>query len=158
LASSDCAGGCEVKAEQTYISGGVPAERYTPSQWNNQTHVEDNRGGQRRDSFLNPESVQSPGTEAGQVIDVTSTRGGAAVHQLSGSETPSSVGLQISHQALAGGSNQFPQNIDAKVPYFKTGYSALMVNGTYNTQGQHVLAPMETDCFGVGDCLIGGQF
>jgi lysophospholipase L1-like esterase len=143
-----------VKAEQNCTS----LENYTPSQWNDQTHLEDKRSGQRRDSYLNPESPLNPGTEAGQVIDVTSTRGGAAVHQLSGSGNPASVGLQIMHHGLAGGSNQFPQGIDPSVPYFKTGYSALMVNGLYNTQGQHGLAPMEIDCFGVGDCLIGGQF
>jgi trimeric autotransporter adhesin len=154
LTSADCASGCEVKAEQTYAS----TEQYTPSQWNDQTHLEDTRQGQRRDSYLNPESPQVPGTEAGQVIDVTSTRGGAVVHQLSGSANPASVGLQITHEALAGGSNQFPQGIGPTVPYFKTGYSALMVNGTYNTQGQHGLVPMEINCFGVGDCLIGGQF
>jgi lysophospholipase L1-like esterase len=154
LVSPDCASGCEIKAEQTYTS----TERYTPSQWNDQTHLEDKRQGQRRDSFVNPESPQSPGTEAGQVFDITSTRGGATIHQLTGSPSPASVGVQIAHHALADGSNQFPQGIDPTVPYFKTGYSALMVNGTYNTQGQHVLAPMETDCFGVGDCLIGAQF
>ena len=64
-----------------------------------------------------------------------STRGGAAVHQLTGTPSPASVGVQIAHQALTGGSNQFPQGIDPSIPYFKTGYSALMVNGIYNTQG-----------------------
>lgn len=152
--SSDCATGCEMKAEQSYAS----SERYTPTDWKDQTHLEDARKGQRRDVYLNPESVMVPGTETGQVIDVTSTRSGAAVYQQTGSQDPASIGLQINHQALGGGSNHFPQNIDSAVPYFKSGYSALMVNGTYNTQGQHVLAPMETDCYGVGDCLIGSQF
>jgi hypothetical protein len=154
VTSGDCANGCDVKAERSYASN----EIYTPTDWNNQTHLEDARKGQRRDVYLNPESVIAPGTESGQVIDVTSTRSGAAVHQQTGAENPASIGLQINHQALGGGSNHFPQNIDSALPYFKSGYSALLVNGKYNTQGQHVLAPMETDCYGVGDCLIGSQF
>ena len=44
------------------------------------------------------------------------------------------------------------------MPYFKSTYAALAVSGTYNTPGQHVLAPRDLDCFGVGDCLIGSQF
>jgi trimeric autotransporter adhesin len=154
VANADCANGCEVKAEQSYAS----AERYASTQWNDQTHVEDTRGGQRRDTYMNPASVVSPGTEAAQVIDVTSTHIDAMLQPLVVNENPASIGVQINHTALAGGSNQFPQNIDSHIPYFKTGYSALMVNGTYNTQGQHVLAPMTTNCYGVGDCLIGSQF
>jgi len=154
VAGTDCASGCEVKSEQSYAS----AERYLSATWNDQTHVEDARGGQRRDTYMNPASVISPGLEAGQVIDVTSTHIDAMLQPQVVNEEPASIGLQINHTALAGGSNQFPQNIDSAVPYFKTGYSALTVNGTYNTQGQHVLAPMVTNCYGVGDCLIGSQF
>ncbi len=68
------------------------------------------------------------------------------------------MGLAITQEGLAGGSNLFPEGIDNPVPYFKMGYSALSVNGTYNTQGQHVLVPEESDCFGVGDCLLGSRF
>jgi trimeric autotransporter adhesin len=152
--SSDCANGCEVKAESSYAS----TEKYTPTDWNSQTHLEDARSGQRRDVYLDPESVITPGMETGQVIDVTSTRSGAAVSRLNGSEFPASIGLQINHQAVGGGSNDYPQNIEPHVPYFKSGYSALMINGIYNTQGQHVLDSMATNCYGVGDCLIGSQF
>jgi len=153
VTSSDCTSGCEVKAEENYAS----AEIYVPSQWSDGTHVEDARGGQRRDSYLNPENVMQPGIEAGQMISVTATRSSAAINQATRSQSPSSVGLQIEHVGLAGGSNHYPENIDTKVPYFKTGYSALTLKGTYNTQGQHGLAPMDTSCFGVGDCLIGAQ-
>lgn len=153
VASTDCAGGCEVKAEQNYAS----TELYTSTQWNDQTHVEDTRGGQRRDTYMNPASVVTPGLEAGQVVDVTSTHIDAMLQSQVVNEDPGSVGLMINHRALAGGSNQFPQGIDSQIPYFKTGYSALEVNGTYNTQGQHVLAPMVTNCYGVGDCLIGSH-
>ena len=151
--SADCASGCTVVAEQNYPS----IEGYLAAGWSDQTHVEDLRRGQRRDTYLNPENVLAPGTEAGQVIDVTSTRSGAQVHQQTTTETPASVGLQINHTALAGGSNQLPEQVGA-VPYFKSGYSALMLSGVYNTQGQHVLAPTDLRCYGVGDCLIGSQF
>ncbi len=154
VASADCAGGCEVKSEQSYAS----KELYIATQWNDQTHVEDTRGGQQRDTFMNPASIVTPGLEAGQVIDVTSTHIDAMLQPQVVTEEPGSVGLVVNHAGLAGGSNQFPENIDSQVPYFKTGYSALMVNGKYNTQGQHVLAPMVTNCYGVGDCLIGSQF
>jgi len=154
LASSDCASGCELKAEQNYVS----TELYTPSQWKDGTHVEDKRGGQRRDTYLNPESVLGPGSEAGQVINVTSTRDTAAIHQLTRTQSPSSIGLEIDHQALAGGSNYFPETVTSTLPYFKTNYTALTVKGVYNTQGQHVLTPKDTSCYGVGDCLIGSQF
>ena len=54
VASSDCASGCEVKADQSYAG----TEVYTPSTWNSNlssgTHLEDHRGGERRDSYLNP--------------------------------------------------------------------------------------------------------
>ncbi|HEY6413613.1 MAG TPA: hypothetical protein VIX42_07995, partial [Edaphobacter sp.] len=153
-ASADCASGCEVKAEQSYNSG----ELYASTQWKDQTHVEDTRGGQRRDTYMNPASVVTPGLEAGQVIDVTSTHIDAMLQPQVVNQDPGSVGLEINHHALAGGSNQFPQGIDSQIPYFKTGYSAVMMNGTYNTQGQHVLAPMVTNCYGVGDCLIGSHF
>lgn len=154
LVSTDCTSGCEIKAEQNYSS----QEKYTSSQWNNGTHVVDQRGGQRRDTYINPETPMAPGIEAGQVIDVTATRDAAEMNQVTGTQTPQSFGLEIDHHALAGGSNHFPQNVNSNLPYFKSDYSALVVNGTYNTQGQHVLVPNETRCYGVGDCLIGSQF
>ena len=153
-ASTDCATGCEIKADSSYATAEVPH----PTQWNSQTHVEDTRQGGRWDSYLNPESVETPGVESGQAIDVVSTRSGAALHQLSGSNQPASIGLAVSNEAPVGGSNLFPQSIDGAVPYFKSGYSAITVAGTYNTQGQHVLVPRQTNCYGVGDCLIGSEF
>jgi hypothetical protein len=153
-ASTDCASGCEVKADSSYTANEV----LHPLQWNSQTHVEDTRLGGRWDSYLNPENQQTPGTESGQAIDVVSTRSGAALFQLNGTRQPASIGLALSNEAPAGGSNLFPQTIDGIVPYFKSGYSALTVTGTYNTQGQHVLAPHGIDCYGVGDCLIGSQY
>jgi trimeric autotransporter adhesin len=158
VASPDCAGGCDVKVEHSYNS----TESYQPQNWNSSstggTHVEDARGGMRRDSYLNPTDVLVPGTDAGQVIDVVSTRDAASEYQQTGAGDLFSKGLSVTHEGLAGGSNLFPQGIDSAIPYFKTTYSALAVDGTYNTLGQHVLAPHSIKCYGVGDCLMGSQF
>ncbi|MEI9980790.1 MAG: hypothetical protein WDN23_17675 [Edaphobacter sp.] len=156
VTSPDCASGCDVKVEHSY--GG---ENYQPTTWNSGvggTHVEDNRNAQRRDTFLNPTSSNGDGQDAGQVFDVTSTRSTQAEFAAGGSETPSSFSVLISHKALTGGSNLFPQSLEGNVPYFKTNYDALTVNGTYNTMGQHALDTQSINCYGVGDCLIGSQF
>jgi len=92
-----------------------------------------------------------------EAIDDVSTQSEASLLQQTGNHIPGAMGLAISQEGFAGGSNLFPETIDNPVPYFKMGYSALTVNGTYNTQGQHVLVPEVTDCFGVGDCLIGSR-
>jgi trimeric autotransporter adhesin len=149
VTSPDCASGCDVKVEHSYSA----TENYQPSTWNSGsggTHVEDDRSGTRRDSYMNP-------PDAGQVIDVTSTRSSAADFAAGGSQEPSAFGLVIQHQALTGGSNLFPQTIE-NVPYFKTNYGAMAINGSYNTMGQHSLNSQSIHCYGVGDCLIGAQF
>jgi lysophospholipase L1-like esterase len=157
VASPDCTGGCDIKVDPSYASN----ENYTASTLNSSptsgTHVEDTRSGQRTDSYFNPVSVGIPGGDAGQSIDVVSTQSTPTVFAHTGGELIGSYGLVITHEGLAGGSNLFPAEHE-RVPYFKTAYSALMVTGTYNTQGQHVLAPNVVNCYGVGDCLIGSQF
>ncbi len=154
LTSPDCASGCDVKVERTY-----GAESYQATTFNTGsggTHVEDNRNGQRHDTFMNPTSPNGNGEDAGQLIDVTSTRSSAAEFAAGGTEEPSSFGLLIKHEGLTGGSNLFPQTIES-VPYFKTNYNAVAVEGTYNTMGQHALTTQSINCYGVGDCLIGSQ-
>jgi trimeric autotransporter adhesin len=154
LAGPDCASGCDVDVERTYVG-----ENYQASTWNSGaggTHVLDNRDGQHRDTYLNPTSPLGDGLDAGQIIDVTSTRNSAAEFA-AGSGDPNSYGLMIRQEGLTGGSNLFPETIE-NVPYFKTNYSALSVNGTYNTMGQHSLHSQAINCYGVGDCLIGSQF
>ena len=157
VASPDCANGCDVRADRTYPSN----EGYTPSTWNfglnAGTHLEDNRGGQRHDSYLNPFGTSNPGTDAGQLISVVSTRSASSVSAVTHSQEPASLGLMINHVGMTGGSNLFPASIET-TPYFKSTYAALAVAGIYNTPGQHVLDPRDLDCFGVGDCLIGSQF
>ncbi len=153
LATPDCAGGCQVNVEQTYNS----TENYDIAQTKNGTHIEDLRGGGHRDSYLNPESAMEPGAESGQMIFVASTRSTAEINQATRTRSPASLGLRIVHRGLTGGTNYFPGHFEA-TPYFKTGFSALSVDGLYNSQGQHVLNGSSTRCYGVGDCLLGGNY
>jgi len=150
--SPDCTTGCQIKVEQDYSN-----ESYSTAALNSQTHITDARGGVQVDSYLNPVDVLRGTSGTAQTIDDVSTQTEASLAQQGSTEDPGVIGLNISQRGLAGGSNLFPEQIE-NPPYFKMGYSALMVNGTYNTQGQHVLAPMTTHCYGVGDCLIGSQF
>jgi hypothetical protein len=155
LASPDCADGCDIHVEPSYNSN----ENYTPSTWNssntNGTHIQDRRGGGQRDSYFNPIEPLGSGLDAGEVLDVESTRSAATV-ALRGND-PNFNAMLIIHKGLTGGSNLFPQSI-GNVPYFKSNYTALNIQGTYNTMGQHILAPKRINCYGVGDCLIGSQF
>jgi trimeric autotransporter adhesin len=156
VTSPDCATGCDVTVEHGYSA----SESYSATSWNSGTggtHVEDHRNGQQRDSYFNPTSALQAGQDAGQVIDVMSTRSAAAEFASgAGSQDPTSGGLFLTHEGVTGGNNLFPQSIE-NVPYFKSNYVGLSVTGAYNTMGQHVLAPYENSCYGVGDCLIGSQ-
>jgi hypothetical protein len=62
----------------------------------------------------------------------------------------------IESDGLTGGSNLFPRAIQGSVPYFKTTYNGLGVTGNYNTPGQHILFGLNQNCYGIGDCLLGG--
>ncbi len=157
LASSDCAAGCDVKVEPTYASAESYAVPSLPSGPGAGTHVEDTRGGERRDSYMNPVDTLVSGNNAAEVLDVASTRTAASVYQQTNSQEPSSEALLINHRGLTGGSNLFPASIGGTFPYFKSSYSALSVNGSYNTMGQHILQPNTINCYGVGDCLMGSQ-
>ena len=158
MTGPDCVSGCDVVAEPSYGS----TEASSALSWNfgpsSGTHLEDLRGGGRHDLYLNPVNLSDIGFNAGQIMDVTSTRSAASVRQM-GTAQPASAVLGIYHEGVAGGSNQFPFTIEgSKVPYFKSNYVALSVNGTYNTMGQHGLLPETIKCYGVGDCLIGAEF
>ena len=153
-ASADCANGCQVRADQSYAS----SETAAPTTWANKTHVEDDRGGAVYESFLNPLPPQNPGLNAAKTITVVSTQSAQAVRAATGSGQVFSTGLVINNQALAGGSNQFPASVQGSVPYFKSTYTGLSVTGTNYTLGQHVLFGETQDCYGVGDCLMGGMY
>ena len=144
IASPACTSGCEVVAEPDYTD-----EQYATPSFNSQTHVKDERGGRQVDSYKNPLDVVGNGISTAQAIDDVSTQSEASIFQQTGNEDPGSWGLSITQEGLAGGSNLFPEQIENPTPYFKMGYSALSVSGTYNTQGQHVLVPEITNC-----CLL----
>ena len=157
LSSGDCVAGCDLKVEPTYASQESYVGAALPSGLSRGTHVEDLRGGERRDSYMNPVDTLVSGNDAAQVIDVTSTRSAANVFQQTNAQEPSSEALLINHRGLTGGSNLFPLSLGGSFPYFKSSYSALSLNGTYNTMGQHILQPNTMSCYGVGDCLMGSQ-
>jgi hypothetical protein len=147
VASPDCVGGCEVKVEQNYVGDSVISGNL-----NDRTHVTDARGGAQQDTFVDPAPPSA------RAIDLVSRESEASIFQRTGNEEPAAIGLTLTHEAIAGGSNLFSQGIDPIIPYFKMQYSAMEVTGTYNTQGQHVLVPDSIHCYGVGDCLIGSHF
>ena len=154
LASPDCTGGCQVVAEQTYASGeSVPA-----AQLPDKTHVEDRRGGTLNESFRNTLNPNAGGQNGGETIDLVSTQSAQSVFAAVGTEGITAQTVNISNQALAGGANTYPKSIQSSVPYFKTTFSALALTGNNYTVGQHVLTGMTQNCFGVGDCLMGGNF
>ena len=155
LASPDCANGCDLKIDPSYPSTEGYGSQQMNSSQSSGTHVEDTRGGARVESFMNP--VTPGGLDAGQSINVVSTQNTANIFAQGGASVLGSFGVIINHSGLTGGSNLFPASLETP-PYFKTGYSALGVNGSYNSQGEHVLAPNTLNCYGVGDCLMGAQF
>ena len=153
-ATATCTSGCEVRVEQTYPS----VETAAPTLWSNQTHVEDHRGGATAETFLNPLPILGGGLNAAKTITVDSTQSAQSVLAATGSSQIFSTGLVINGNALAGGSNVYPAMIQGTAPYFKTTFTGLQINGTSNTLGQHVLFGESQNCYGVGDCLMGGMF
>ena len=153
-ATAVCTSGCEVVAEQNYPQ----VEALAPATWNNQTHVEDNRGGATSESFLNPLPLLGGGADAAKTISVTSTQSAQSISAATASSEIVSTGLNINSRALAGGSNVYPTLIQGSTPYFKTTFTGLSVTGTNNTLGQHVLFSEQQNCYGVGDCLMGSMF
>jgi len=153
LASADCASGCTVKVEQTYPGiEGVLASELPP-----RSRVEDDRGGTRAETMVDPLSpVNGVSSTATSVANV-SVRSAAALSAQIPGETLQSYAMTLQNSALTGGSNGFPSNVET-VPYFKSTYGVMSLRGVYNTQGQHVQLGNEVDCYGVGDCLAGGQF
>jgi hypothetical protein len=153
-ASSDCTTGCTVVAEPNYASTEVAA----PATWNDKTRVTDERDGATFESFLNPAPRSSPGLQSAKSVHVVSTDNIANILAATGVNSLVSTGLAITNDALAGGSNVNPAHIQTTVPYGKSTYGALTEVGTNYTLGQHILSGQSQDCYGVGDCLMGGIF
>ncbi len=150
-AGTDCTAGCDVRVEQTNGS----TEAVQPTHWTNGTQVEDRRLGTDHASFFNPNGT---GVNIAEQVNVTSTETAPQLLAAGGGGNQFWTGLQVNSTGLTGGSNEYPKLIQGTVPYFKTTYTGLSLNGTYNTPGQHVLSGYNQNCYGVGDCLMGGMF
>ncbi len=153
-ASPNCSAACEINVEPTYAG----TDLASASTLNDQTIVTDARGGAVHETFVNPLPPGGYGLNAARTIDVTSTRPAPQAAALGQSEELFSSGLVINSNALSGGNNVYPKELQGTVPYFKTTYSGLQITGTNNTTGQHVLFGEQQNCYGVGDCLMGGMF
>ena len=152
IASADCVNGCDVIAEHTYNSA-EQLSQAIPSKG----RLTDKRGGEEAVTTTNPLNPTTNGLSAAEALNLINTRSAPELKAaVPGASAADAVALRIRSSGLTGGSNQFPQDVELP-PYFKSTYAGLDVGGTYNTQGQHVLDIKSTNCYGVGDCLIGSQ-
>jgi trimeric autotransporter adhesin len=151
LASPDCGSSCSVIVEPTYGDEGIDGQ--IPSHG----HVTDQRGGSVAETAVNPQSPIQNGTSLARDLTIVSTQLASDVKTaFPALSEVDAIGLRILSEGLAGGSNQFPEAIEA-VPYFKSTFSATNVTGRYNTVGQHDLNNNTTFCYGVGDCVLESQ-
>ena len=153
LASPDCGSGCTVNVEPTYPGSDLGS----PTSQQAKTMVVDDRGGAEVRTTFNPMGKSSSANVSETIAQAMTLSAPQQQALYPGAGGVGANVLGLSMQALSGGSNLFPQNIETP-PYFKSTYSALQLNGVYNTQGQHVQFGNVVACYGVGDCLAGGQF
>ena len=151
--SADCTAGCEVKVERTYPGTDAVSTTVMPQR----AQVEDARGGTLSKFSVDPMGYSDGPVSVGESVHNVSVRSAAAMAALIPGGTLSSFALSLTNNALTGGANQFPEGIEA-TPYFKSTYGVAQLEGTYNTQGQHVQLTNSVACYGVGDCLAGSQF
>ena len=150
LTSPDCANGCSVVADPTYIG----SDRFSLQA--SQTRLTDQRGGAVDENYYNPQSPYQ-GYQTGRSMTVTETTS-AATQVVAGKGTLQSEAMTINENALAGGNNLYPLNVSSNLPYFKSTYGATQTSGYSTTEGQHVLDTHVQNCYGIGDCLIGSEF
>jgi hypothetical protein len=150
LNSPDCASGCKVVIEPTYPGADGPA------QGPNETAVLDERNGAEVSIVENPLPPASVYASS-QGITQYETLSSPQLEALRpGSGGLGAYALSLTTNAQAGGNNQIP--VSGAAPYAKSTYGALAMSGNYSTQGQHVQTGNVVNCYGVGDCLAGGQF
>jgi len=152
LSGADCTSGCKLQVERTYGS----TESLANAELRSGTAVVDSRGGTVAETVENPLAVAG-GASLGQTVTQLET---ISTPQLNvsrpGSGALSAYAMSLTTEALTGGSNLFPENVETP-PYFKSTYGVLALEGVYNTQGQHVQLGNQVYCYGVGDCLAGSQ-
>lgn len=150
-ASGGCASGCEISVNPTYVGNdSVPGGHAVQG-----LHVTDRRGGAVVEFTQDPLPAAGP-TSVGHVIAQTTTRTAQQSFATRPSVGSNNLVMSLTHNVLAGGSNQFPADTEA-VPYNKSNYSVMELIGNYNTQGQHVQFGNDVFCMSVGDCLAGAQ-
>ena len=153
LSSPDCGNGCKVKAEPSYSSTEPVNAAAVPTN----VQVVDARGGAEEHTAVNPLGVGEV-LSAGESIHQVATLSGPQLEALRpGALGVGSYALRLTTDAQAGGSNQYPEEVEHP-PYAKSTYGTLSMLGRFNTQGQHVQLGNEVDCYGVGDCLAGSEF
>jgi hypothetical protein len=153
LASADCAGGCKVVVEPKYTGTDSSSPGNLPTNPTG-TVIVDQRGGAQTLAGINP-LAPNTATATTQSITQIETQTAPQLEALRpGSSSASSKTLSLNMQSLTGGSNQYVTG----APYGKSTYSALVMSGTYDTQGQHVQMGNNVYCHGVGDCIAGTQY
>jgi len=150
LTSADCAAGCVVQVEHSYAGTELPVA----SEMSQGSRVEDLRGGARVETSVDP---LANGLSATMMLNNTATRSASAYATMYPHGPVFDYALQVQNSALTGGNNLYPATQEG-VPYFKSTYGVAELTGSYNTQGQHVQLGNTVNCYGVGDCLAGGQF
>jgi len=144
LASADCASGCTVIADPSYTGFENVISTVDGSR------VVDQRKNNMDEYTLNAQSGYAHSVIANWSMP-------ASQRLTSGFNKANQFALRLDENALAGGNNLYMQNSPG-LPYFKTTYGALSIQGRNYTQGQHVLDSHSQYCYGVGDCLMGSQF
>jgi len=107
---------------------------------------------------LDPVPVNSNGQMAAMEVINTSTRTAAQTSTLPSGGTLSSYAQVLENNALTGGNNQYPEASGSGIPYFKSTYGVQLLVGNYNTEGQKVQLGNVENCYGIGDCIAGGQY
>jgi hypothetical protein len=151
VGSADCANGCKVVVGPTY--GSEPVSLGAKP---NGLVVEDQRGGSDAQTAVNP--LGGGSFSAARSVTQFNTMTQQQLNTLRpGSLAIGAAAEQLETVAQTGGVNLYPAEIESP-PYFKSTYGVLAMTGIYNTQGQHVQLNNDVFCYGVGDCLAGGQF
>jgi len=150
LTSPACVTGCAVKVEPTYPGTDAAVASEMPQG----SRVEDLRGGGQVETSVDP---LWNGASATMTLNNTAVRSASAFAAMYVHGALFDYPLQVQNSALTGGNNLYPAAQEG-VPYFKSTYGVAELTGSYNTQGQHVQVGNMVNCYGVGDCLAGGQF
>ena len=155
LGTPECATAktCSVEVSSTYPGG----EPIPGTQLVTGDRVLDHRGGGDTEVFSNPLNPTSNTYGGSTLVQFSTTSATDTQAARPGLVSSNSYVQTLQQIAPAGGVNQFPASHE-HVPYGKSNYGVLQLNGTYNTEGQHVQFNNDVSCYSVGDCLAGGQF